>query len=331
MNALRSLVSTLATMLALALVIAGVIPPGAAVAADSYPTRPIRFLVGFAAGGPVDIVARVMAEWLSNRLGQQVVVENRGGSGGNLAAQALVNSPADGYTILFDAPNNAISASLYKNLPFDFMRDTVPVAGIMQLTNVMVVPPSLPVKSVADFIAYAKARPGQLSFATSGNGTSVHMSAELFKAMTSIDMIHVPYRGSAAAYPDLMTGKVHVMFDNLPGAIEFVRTGQLRALGVTTAQRSAALPDVPAIGETVPGYEASVWYGISAPKGTPPELVTLLNTAVTEALADPKMKARLAELGGTPMPMVPAEFGAFIAAETAKWAKVVKFANISVE
>ncbi len=299
--------------------------------ADVYPSRPIRFLVGFAAGGPVDIVARVMAEWLSNRLGQQVVVENRGGSGGNLAAQAMISAPADGYTILFDAPNNAISASLYKNLPFNFMRDTVPVAGIMMLTNIMVVPPSLPVKTVAEFIAYAKARPGQLSFATSGNGTSVHMSAELFKATTGIDIVHVPYRGSSAAYPDLMTAKVHVMFDNLPGAIEFVRTGQLRALGVTTAKRSEALPDVPAIGETVPGYEASVWYAVSAPKGTPPEIVDLLNKAVTSAIADPKMKARLVELGGTPMPMTPAELGKFIAEETVKWAKVVKFANISVE
>lgn len=325
MNALRSIA------LICGLAAATVLAPRAAVAADAYPSRPIRFLVGFAAGGPVDIVARVVAEWLSSRLGQQVVVENRGGSGGNLAAQAMISAPADGYTILFDAPNNAISASLYKNLPFDFMRDTVPVAGIMMLTNIMVVPPSLPVKTVAEFIAYAKARPGQLSFASSGNGTSVHMSAELFKATTGVDIVHVPYRGSSAAYPDLMTAKVHVMFDNLPGAIEFVRNGQLRALGVTTAKRSDALPDVPAIGETVPGYEASVWYAVSAPKGTPPEIVDLLNKAVTTAIADPKMKARLVELGGTPMPMAPAELGRFIADETVKWAKVVKFANISVE
>jgi tripartite-type tricarboxylate transporter receptor subunit TctC len=305
--------------------------PGAALAADPYPTRPIRFLVGFAAGGPVDIVARVMSEYLSSRLGQQLVVENRGGSGGNLAVQAMITSPPDGYTILFDAPNNAISASLYKNLPFDFMRDSVPVAGIMMLTNIMIVPPSLPVKNVAEFVAYAKAHPGELSFASSGNGTSVHMSAELFKAMTQIDIIHVPYRGSAPAYPDLMTGKVHVMFDNLPGAIEFVRTGKMRALGVTTAKRSEILPDVPAIGETIAGYDASVWYGISAPKGTPPEIVAFLNKAVNDALADPKMKARLAELGGAAMPMAPADFGKFIADETVKWAKVVKFANITVE
>jgi tripartite-type tricarboxylate transporter receptor subunit TctC len=302
-----------------------------AVAADKYPSRPVHFIAAFAAGGPVDIVARVMADWFSADLGQQFVVENRAGSGGNIGAAAVVNSPPDGYTILFDAPNNAISATLYKKLPFDFMRDTVPVAGVMQLTNIMVVPPSLPVKTVAEFIAYAKARPGELSFASSGNGTSVHMTAELFKAMTGLELIHVPYRGSSAAMPDLMTGKVHVMFDNLPGSVEFVRSGQLRALGVTAVHRSEVLPDVPTIGETVPGYEATIWYGISAPKGTPPEIVAILNKSVAAALADPKMKAKLAELGGIPMPMTPAEFGKLIADETEKWAKVVKFANISVE
>jgi len=205
------------------------------------------------------------------------------------------------------------------------------VAGIMRLTNIMVVPPSLPVRTVAEFIDYAKARPGELSFASSGNGTSVHMSAELFKTMTGINIVHVPYRGSSAAAPDLMTGKVHVMFDNLPGAIEFVRAGQLRALGVTTATRSDALPDIPTVGETVPGYEASVWYGIAAPKGTPPEAIEVLNKALAEALADPKMKSRIAGLGGVPMPMSPAEFGKLVADETEKWGKVVKFAGISVE
>jgi tripartite-type tricarboxylate transporter receptor subunit TctC len=202
---------------------------------------------------------------------------------------------------------------------------------MMRLTNVMVVPTSLPVKSVAEFIAHAKANPGKLSYASSGNGTSVHMSAELFKAMAGLEMVHVPYRGSAAAYPDLMTGKVHVLFDNLPGSIEFVRSGKLRALGVTTAVRSEALPDVPAVGETVPGYEASVFYGISAPKGTPSEAIDVLNKAVTAALADPKMKARIAELGGTPMPMSPAEFGKLLADETEKWGAVVRSAGISVE
>jgi tripartite-type tricarboxylate transporter receptor subunit TctC len=291
----------------------------------------VHFIVGFTAGGPTDIVARIVGEWLSDYLGQQFVVENRAGSGGMIAANAVVNAPPDGYTILFVAPNNAIGASLYKNLPFNFLRDTAPVAGIMRLANIMVVPPSLPVHSVAEFINYAKAHPGELSFASSGNGTSVHMSGELFKAMTGINIVHVPYRGSSAAFPDLMTGKVHVMFDNLPGSIEFVRSGQLRALGVTTAKRSDVLPDVPAIGEIVAGYEASVWYGIAAPKGTPPEAIETLNKAMAVALADPKMKARLAELGGIAMPMSPDEFGKLVADETEKWAKVVKFAGISVE
>ena len=300
-------------------------------AADKYPSRPIRLISGFAAGGAVDITARVMADWLSSDLGQQVVVEDRGGSGGNIGAQAMVTSPPDGYTLLFDAPNNAISASLYKKLPFDFIRDTVPVAGIMRLTNVMVIPPSLPFKTVADFIAYGKANPGKLSFASSGNGTSVHLSGEMFKAMAGIDMVHVPYRGSAGAIPDLMTAKVHVLFDNLPGSIEFIRSGQLRALGVTVATRWPALPALPTISETLPGYEASVWYGISAPKGTPVDIVAVLNKSITAGLADPKVKAKLAELGGIPMPMSPTEFGRLVADETEKWAKVVKLANISVE
>jgi tripartite-type tricarboxylate transporter receptor subunit TctC len=302
-----------------------------AFAADKFPTKPVHWVVGFAAGGPNDIVARVMGEWLSNHLGQQFVIENRVGSGGMLAANAVINSPPDGYTVMFVAPNNAIGTTLYKNLPFVFLRDTAPVAGMMRLTNVMVVPPSLPVKTVAEFIAYAKANPGKLSYASSGNGTSVHMSAELFKSMAGLDMVHVPYRGSAAAYPDLMTGKVHVLFDNLPGSVEFVRTGKLRALAVTTAKQSDALPDVPTVAETLPGYEASVFYGISAPKGTPPEAIDVLNKAVTAALADPKMRSRIAELGGVPMPMSPAEFGKLVADETEKWGAVVKAAGISVE
>ncbi len=252
-------------LIALLLGLAALLAP--AHAADKFPVKPVHWVVGFAAGGPNDIVARVMGEWLSAHLGQQFVIENRVGSGGMIAANAVINSPPDGYTIMFVAPNNAIGTTLYKNLPFVFLRDTAPVAGMMRLTNVMVVPPSLPVKTVAEFIAYAKANPGKLSYASSGNGTSVHMSAELFKSMAGLDMVHVPYRGSAAAYPDLMTGKVHVLFDNLPGSVEFVRTGKLRALGVTTAKRSDALPDVPTVGETVPGYEASVFYGISGAEG----------------------------------------------------------------
>jgi tripartite-type tricarboxylate transporter receptor subunit TctC len=300
-------------------------------AADKYPSKPVHWVVGFAAGGPNDIVARIMGEWLSNHLGQQFVIENRVGSGGMIAANAVINSPPDGYTIMFVAPNNAIGTTLYKNLPFVFLRDTVPVAGTMRLTNVMVVPPSLPVKTVAEFIAYAKANPGKLSYASSGNGTSVHMSAELFKSMAGLDMVHVPYRGSAAAYPDLMTGKVHVLFDNLPGSMQFIKSGQLRALGGTTAARSAALPELPTVGETVPGYEASVWYGIAAPKGTPPDVVETLNKAFMAALADPKMKARIADLGAEPMPMSAAEFGKLVADETEKWGKVVRAAGISVE
>ena len=288
-------------------------------------------MVGFAAGGPNDIVARVFAEWLSPHLGQQVVVENRAGSGGMLAANSVINAPPDGHTIMFVAPNNAIGATLYKNLQFVFLRDTTPVAGMMRLTNVMVVPPSLPVRTVAEFIAHAKANPGKLSYASSGNGTSVHMSAELFKLMAGLDMVHVPYRGSAAAYPDLMTGKVHVLFDNLPGSVEFVRTGKLRALGVTTAARSDALPDVPAISETLAGYEASIFYGVAGPKGLPPDVVEVLSKAFAAALADRRMQVRIAELGGTPMPMSPAEFGKLLADETEKWGKVVRAAGISVE
>ena len=299
--------------------------------AQDYPTRPIHFVVGFAAGGPNDIVARILGEWLSKHMGQQWVIENRAGSGGMLAAGQVLATAPDGYTLMFVAPNNAIGASLYKKLPFNYIRDSAPVAGTLRLANLMVVPPSLPVNSVAEFIAYAKANPGKLNFASSGNGTSVHMSGELFKLMAGIDIVHVPYRGSAAAYPDLMSGKVHVLFDNLPGSIEFVRTGKLRALGVTTAKRSDALPDIPAIGEVVPGYEASVWYGIAAPKGTPPEAIEVLNKALAAALADPKMQARIAELGGTPMPMSPAEFGRLVADETEKWGAVVRSAGLSVE
>jgi tripartite-type tricarboxylate transporter receptor subunit TctC len=300
-------------------------------AADKYPSRPIHWVVGFAAGGPNDTTARVFGDWMSNQLGQPIVVEDRTGQGGMIAANYVLKSAPDGYTVMFVAPNNAIGTSLYKHLPFDFLKESTPVAGLMRLANVMVVPPSLPVKTVAEFIAYAKAHPGELSFASSGNGTSVHMSGELFKAMTGINMVHVPYRGSAAVYPDLLSGKVHVLFDNIPGVLGFVKEGKLRALGITTAERSKALPDVPSISDTVPGYEASVWYGISGPKGMPAEAVENLNKAVKAALADPKMQERVAQLGGAPMPMSAQEFGQLLTDETAKWAKVVKFANISIE
>jgi tripartite-type tricarboxylate transporter receptor subunit TctC len=314
------------------LVLWAVLAAGAApaVAAD-YPNRPVRWLIGFAAGGPVDIVARIMSQWLSEHFGQQFVVENRSGSGGNLAAAAAINAPPDGYTLLFVGPNNAISTSLYKKLPFDFMRDTVPVASIMQLTNMLVVSNAMPVKTVQDLIDYCRANPGKVSYASSGYGTSVHMSAELFKALAKIDMVHVPYRGSAIAFPDIMSNKVQLIFDNLPSALEQTRAGNVRALGVTSPRRWPGVPDVPAIAETVPGFEAVGYYGIAAPKGTPPEIVAVLNQAVGEALNDPKLVARLAEIGGIPKPMTPAEFGHLVADETEKWRKVVEFAGVSVE
>ena len=303
----------------------------APISAADYPNRPVRWLIGFAAGGPVDVVARIMAQWLSEHLGQQFVVENRTGSGGNIAAAAAINSPPDGYTILFVAPNNAISTSLYKHLTYDFIRDTVPVASIMQLINMLVVSNGMPVKSVKELIDYCKANPGKISYASSGNGTSVHMSAELFKAMTGCNMIHVPYRGSAIAFPDIISNKVQLIFDNLPSGLEQSRAGTVRALGVTSPQRWPGLPDVPAIAETVPGFESVGFYGISAPKGTPPEIVEILNKAVGEALKDPKVAERLTTVGGIPKPMTPAEFGKLIADETEKWRKVVAFAGVSVD
>src|SRR5258705_536226 len=324
---IASLRTMLLGLVCLTSLVAGMTPSSAA----DYPNRPVRWLIGFAAGGPVDIVARIMSQWLSEHFGQQFVVENRAGSGGNLAAAAAVTSPPDGYTLLFVAPNNAISTSLYKKLPYDFIRDTVPVASIMQLTNMMVVPTSLPVKTLQEFIDYCKANPGKVAFASSGNGTSVHMSAELFKALTKVEMTHVPYRGSSAAMPDLISNKVQVLFDNLPSALEQVRGGTLRGLGVTSPNRWPGVPDIPAVVETVPGFESVGFYGISAPKGTPPEIVDILNKAVGEALKDPKLVARLGEVGGIPKPMTPAEFGKLVADETDKWRKVVEFAGVSVD
>jgi tripartite-type tricarboxylate transporter receptor subunit TctC len=304
--------------------------PSPSFAAD-YPTRPVRWMIGFSAGGPVDTVARIMSQWLSDHFKQQFVVENRTGSGGNIAAAAGISAPPDGYTLIFVAPNNAISASLYKKLPYDFIRDTEPVASIMQLTNMMVVANDVPAKSVQEFIDYCKANPGKISYASSGNGTSVHMSAELFKAMTKCDMLHVPYRGSAAAIPDVISNKVQLIFDNLPTALEQVRGGTLRGIGVTSPKRWPSVPDIPAIAETVPGFESVGFYGISVPKGTPPDIIATLNKAVGEALKDPKLVARLADIGGIPKPMTPAEFGKLVADETEKWRKVVAFAGVSVD
>ena len=325
------LASLRAALLALAclLAFAAGTPPSSA--AEIYPSHPVHFINGFAAGGPVDTVARIMAQWLSDHLGQQFIVENRTGSGGNIAAAAVISSPADGYTLLFVGANNAISTSLYKHLPFDFMRDTVPVASFMQLPNMLVVTNAMPVKTVAEFLDYCKANPGKISFASSGNGTSVHLSAELFKAMTKCEMVHVPYRGSAMAYPDIISNKVQLIFDNLPGALEQARGGSVRALGVTSKERWPGVDEVPAIAETVPGFEALVFYGMVAPKGTPPEIVDILNKAVNDALKDPKLAARLAEIGGRPRPMTPAEFGKLLADETEKWRKVVTFAGVSVD
>ena len=325
MRLLRSACFGLACLASLA---AGIAP---AAAADTYPSHPVRWLIGFAAGGPVDIVARIMSQWLSEHFGQQFVVENRAGSGGNLAAATAINSAADGYTLLFVAPNNAISTSLYKHLSYDFIRDTVPVASIMQLTNMLVVSNAMPAKTVQEFIDYCRANPGKISYASSGNGTSVHMSAELFKAMTKCDMVHVPYRGSAIAFPDIISNKVQLIFDNLPSALEQSRGGTVRALGVTSPQRWPGVPDVPAIAETVPGFESVGFYGISAPRGTPPEIVDTLNKAVGEALRDPKLVERLSAVGGIPKPMTPAEFGRLISDETEKWRKVVEFAGVSVD
>ncbi len=319
-----------AAVLGLACLVGLAAGAGPASAAD-YPNRPVHWFIGFAAGGPVDIVARIMAQWLSEHFGQQFVVENRAGSGGNIAAAAAINAPPDGYTILFDAPNNAISTSLYKHLSYDFLRDTVPVASIMQLTNMLVISNAMPVKTVQEFIDYCKANPGKISYASSGYGTSVHMSAELFKAMTHCEMVHVPYRGSAIAFPDIISNKVQLIFDNLPSALEQSRSGTVRALGVTSPQRWPGVPDVPAIAETVPGFESVGFYGISAPKGTPPEIVDTLNKAVNEALRDPKLVARLGEIGGIPKPMTPAEFGKLLSDETEKWRKVVEFAGVSVD
>ena len=301
-----------------------------ACAAD-YPNRPVHWLIGFAAGGPVDTVARIMAPSLSQRLAQQFVVENRAGSGGNIATEAAIGATPDGYTLLFSGANNAISASLYKKLPFDFIRDTMPVAGFMQVPNLLVVSKAMPVTTVQELIDYCKQNPGKISFASSGNGTTVHMAAELFKAMTKCDMVHVPYRGSALAYPDVISNKVQLIFDNLPTALAQVRGGSLRALGIGSPQRWPGLPDIPAVAETVPGYEATVFYGMSAPKGTPPEIVAMLNKAVNEGLKDPKLVEQLAGLGGSPKPMSPAEYGKLISEETEKWRKVVEFAGVSVD
>jgi tripartite-type tricarboxylate transporter receptor subunit TctC len=299
--------------------------------AQGYPSRPVRWIVCFSAGGPNDIVARVIGQYLSDFLGQQFIVENRVGAGGNVGMQSALSSVPDGYTVVFVGPNNAINATLYERLPFDFIRDSAPIAGTMRLTNVMEINLAVPAGNVAEFIAYAKANPRKINFASGGVGTSPHLSGELFMAMTGVELVHVPYRGTAPALTDLLAGEVQVLFDNLPGSIGHIRSGKVRALGVTASKRVPALPDVPTIGETVSGYEASVWYGMAAPKDTPPDVIETLNHAVNAVLADPKLQVRLAELGGEPMPMTPAKFGKLVAEETEKWARVIRAANIKPE
>jgi tripartite-type tricarboxylate transporter receptor subunit TctC len=300
--------------------------------AQAYPVRTVRMLIGLAAGGPTDVAGRILADWFSQRLGQQFIVENRTGMGGNLAAQAMAAAAPDGYTLMFTGPNVTISASLYKKLPYDLLRDTVAIGAMMRFPDIMVVPPSLPVHSVAEFIDYAKANPGKLTMASSGVGASPHLAGELFKSMTGVDIVHVPYRGSSAVYPDLVSGRVQVFFDNLSGSVlGLIHEGKLRALGVTTAARWPSLPDLPAVAETVPGYEVSVWYGVFAPKGTPPAVVGSINKEINAALADAKFRARITDIGGEPMPMTPAELDAFVRADIAKWRKVIEFAKISAD
>jgi tripartite-type tricarboxylate transporter receptor subunit TctC len=299
--------------------------------AETYPSRPIRWIVGYTPGGTTDVLARLIANPLGKRLGQQLVVENRPGAGNNIGTEIVVTAEPDGHTLLLVNPANGINGSLYKKLTFNFVEDIAPVAGITRSPNIMEVNSKVPAKTVAEFIAYCKANPGKVNMASSGLGTSVHMSGELFKAMTGVDMVHVPYRGAAPALTDLLAGNADVLFDNLPSSIGHVRAGALRALAVTTSERSPALPDVPTVAEAVPGYEASAWFGIGAPKRTPPEVIARLNKEVNEILDDPAMVKKLAELGGTPLRLSPQEFGGVIVDETAKWKKVVEFSGAKIE
>jgi tripartite-type tricarboxylate transporter receptor subunit TctC len=299
--------------------------------AQTYPTRPVRIIVGFAAGGPADIVARLLAQWLSERLGQPFVVENRTGAATNIAAEAVVRAPGDGYTLLFVTAANAINTTLYEKLSFNLSRDIVPVASLIRAPSVLEVNPSVPAKTVPEFIAYAKANPGKLIMASGGIGAPSHVFGELFKFMTGVNLVHVPYRGAAPAVTDLIAGQVQVYFDPIPNSIGYIRAGKVRPLAITGATRSEALPDVPTVSEFVPGYEASFWFGVGAPKATPAEIVDKLNKEINASLADPKLQARLADLGATVLPGSPADFGKFIADETEKWAKVIKFAGITSE
>jgi tripartite-type tricarboxylate transporter receptor subunit TctC len=295
--------------------------------AQAYPNRPVRMIIGYPPGGSADITARLTGQWLSERLGQPVIIESRPGAATNLATEAVVRAAPDGYTLLLVAPANAINATLYDKLNFNFTQDIAPVAGIIRFPNVVVVNPALPVRTIPELIAYAKANPGKLNMASSGNGSTIHMSGELFKMMAGINMVHVPYRGGAPALTDLMAGQVQVMFDNVPTSAQPVKAGKLRGLAVTSTEPSAVLPDLPVVADFLPGYEASAWYGLGAPKGTPAEIIDRLNKEVNAILADPMAKARLADLGASLLPGSPAEFGNLLADETEKWGKVVRFSG----
>jgi tripartite-type tricarboxylate transporter receptor subunit TctC len=311
---------------------AATLPAGSRIArAQSYPTRQVRLIIGFPAGSGADIDGRLMGEWLSAHLGQPFVIENRPGAGSNIATEGVVRAQHDGHTLLLVANSNAVNATLYTELQFNFIRDIEPVAGISRGPLVMEVNPSFPAKTVSEFITYAKANPGKINMASAGNGTTTHVAGELFKMMTGVNLIHVPYRGSPQAITDLIGGQVQVMFDLMSSSIEQIRAGKLRALALTAAMRSDGLSDIPTIGEFVPGYEAISWAGIGAPKGTPANIITKLNNEINAGLADPNMKARFADVGRVPMAMTPAEFGKLIADETAKWGKVIRAANIKAE
>jgi tripartite-type tricarboxylate transporter receptor subunit TctC len=299
--------------------------------ADAYPSRPVHLIIGYLPGGSADMTARLFGQWLSERLGQQFVVESRAGASTNIATEAVVRAPPDGYTLLLPSPANATNASLYAKLNFDFLHDIEPVAGLIRFPDVVDVNLDLPVKTIPELIAYAKANPGALNFASSGVGSTLHVAGELFKMMTGVNIVHVPYRGGAPAMLDLIAGRAQVMFDNVPTSVEYIRAGKIRPLAVTSATRIALFPDLPTVADYVPGYEASAWYGIGAPKGTPPEIVDKLNREINAILADPAVKTKLAALGASLLPGSPADFGKLVADETEKWRKVIRFAGIKAE
>jgi tripartite-type tricarboxylate transporter receptor subunit TctC len=299
--------------------------------ADTYPSRPVHLIIGYPPGGSADMTARLFGQWLSDRLGQQFVVESRSGAGTNIATQAVIRAPADGYTLLLAAPANATNPALFAKLNFDFIRDTTPIAGLIRFPDVVDVNLSLPIHTIPELIAYAKANPGKLNFASSGVGSTLHVAGELFKMMTGADIVHVPYRGGGPALIDLMSGRVQLMFDNLPTSLQFIKAGKLRPLAVTSAQRAAVVPELPVVADFVPGYEASAWYGLAAPKGTPDDIVDKLNREVNAILAQPAVKSQLADLGASLLPGSPDDFGKLIVDETAKWGKVIRFAGIKPE